>query len=115
MKQQGISAAMAGHARHKPVPAHLKILQPMTGSVNLVSEYLAAGLQASYEPYATEINKKKRQRKVGAQHNAANFDSNTLSRCITADANCCRSWLTELRVPPGSAASPWRLRSLQAG
>ena len=64
MKQQGISAAMAGHARHKPVPAHLEILQPMTGRVNLVSEYLAASLQASYEPYETEVNKKKRQRKV---------------------------------------------------
>ena len=55
---------MAGHARHKPVPAHLEIMQPMTGRVNLVSEYLAASLQASYEPYETEINKKKRQRKV---------------------------------------------------
>ena len=64
MKQQGMSAAMAGHARQKPVPAYLEILQPMTGRVNLVSEYLTAGLQASYEPYETEINKKKRQRKV---------------------------------------------------
>ena len=64
MKQQGIAAAMAGHARHKLVPAHLEILQPMSGSVNLVSEYLTAGLQASYEPYETVIKKKKRQRKV---------------------------------------------------